>query len=85
MNHAGSCSGDTTLAQLASGSDVMLFWPPAWLMGKKTRGPDWIELMETVSMGWNVLIWVSAWRAVSIRQTPTLQREDSGIFKGPKL
>lgn len=55
-------------------ADLMLYWQPAWLMGKKTRGPDWIELMETVmdrrllhyaSMGCDVFIWVSAWRAVS--------------------
>lgn len=90
MNHAGSCSCDTALDQLAFASDLILFWQPTWLLGKKTRGPDWIELMETVmdrhllhyaSMGCNVFIWVSAWRAVPSRQTPKLQREDLGIFK----
>lgn len=43
-------------------------------MGKRTRGPDWIELMETVmdrrllheaSTGRNVFIWVSAQSAQS--------------------
>lgn len=60
----------------------MRFWPPAWLMGKKTRGPGWIELMETVldrrllhyaSVGCNLGFCLES-------RLQKLQREDLGFF-----